>query len=744
MIKLTLRLLILVACFAVACGPRPEAEEGVALGNGNISSITTSIFFRPEAEEGVVLGNPCEEPGLYKTLLEKLVEPNGEPLYRNWKLFPGTSPLERLGLPVHGRWTMVYVDTVHAFPFLQNALKHPPKQPLELPPGSIIVKENYRSSFKSTTPFDSLNAELGVLTVMYKPTESDEVPEGSLYPFPCATDYLKPYNGDPETGCLGGRWFFAFYKVSANGTSVQCQSDSLGQWLNTNVNKNVGSFCVHCHAPAYRTDYLRILDDDLNPRTVAPTGLGPVRPLTTKPCEVTLQPHPPSDVPVNPLQVWASNPESANAMLDCFSWQTFVALSWPADSTHPGQPDTTKSIKDIGSGPTVWETYTPVFNLFQAGDTTWTPPPFGSRPKIDSPGCENTGGHMILTLSSKARDIVNETGQAFAGTFGNLIDRNGNKVWYEVLTNEIEYDYIVNNGLASTKQLTPSGPANFKVNFPYNKETKKNSIEVKSAWKQLCTDPGCKPVDDTTKYYTRDVLIYNEKTKSCSGPVQVGLIGLHLSIKTFWAPQWVWATFSHNSNVPVAGTNQVKADSFSFFDPSLKPPPAAPPCDVEPFLVSAAGCPNVVINRFRNRPSSGLPPWFPSVDHPNQITRLVPLPPEVTALNNQFQAALEGTPFKNYILVNTQWPLNGQVGTPNNPVPNMKACEGNVLGGNCFQIVPFRLRNPVIESYMTTYVQDNDKGRQISNRGCLNCHMSGANGSYLWLDAVGVRVPVSQ
>lgn len=722
MTKLALWGLILVACFVAACGPGPEAEEEVAFGD------------------------PCEESGLYKTLLEKLVGPNGEPLYRNWKLFPHTSPLERLGLPVHGRWTTVYVDTVHALPFLEKALNTPPQQPFELPPGSIIVKENYRSPFQGAS-FDSLQADLGVLTVMYKPTDSDEVAEGSRYSYPCATAYLEPYNGDPQTGCLGGRWFYAFYKVSANGTSVQCQSNPFGQWLNTNVNENIGSFCVHCHAPAFRTDYLRILDDDLNPRTVAPTPPAPPPPLPPPPCDVTPQPQPPSDVPLNPLQVWASNPESANRMFDCFSWRTFVALSWPADSTQPGQPDLNKSIRDIGSGPTVWETYTPVYNLFQAGNTNWTPPPFGSPPKIDAPGCENTDGRMILTLSSKARDIVNETGQAFAGTFGNLVDRNGNKVWYEVLTNEVEYDYIVNNGLASTPQLTPSGPANFRVDFPYNAETQQNSIEVKSAWKQLCTaDSGCFPKDDATKYYTRDVLIFDGETESCTGPVQAGLIGLHLSIKTFWAPQWVWATFSHNSNAPIAGTNQVQADSFSFFDPTLAAPTpsTAPDCDVEPFLVSAAGCPNVVINRFGNRPSRGLPPFLPSANHPNQITRLVPPPPEVTALNNQFQAALEGTPFKNYILVNTQWPLNGQVGTPNNPVPNMKACEGNVLGGNCFQIVPLRLRNPVIESYMTTYVQDNDGGRQISNRGCLNCHMIGANGSYLWLDAVGVHVPVSQ
>ena len=703
---------------------------------------------------------PIEDAIMRDVLWKKLVDSNGEPLYREWKLFPGTDSLTRLGLPVHGRWTTTYVDPVHALPFLESALRTPPHQPLELPPGSIIVKENYRSYFPDSIPpdslsfykqkfdslnFDSLAAEFEVLTVMYKPTPEDELTVGSRYPYLCATPQLEPYNGDPETGCLGGRWFFAFYKIFEPTTGlVQRDTSQFASWVDANVNRNVGSFCVHCHASAFNTDYLRILDDTLNLHTVTPQG-NPTRDRVSPPrCTVGARPDPPADVPDDPLKVWNFDPDSAKSMFDCFSWQTFIALSWPADSMQPGQPDSMKSIQDIGSGPTVWQTYSPVYNIFQAGNTGWVVPPFGSTPQIT--GCDNPEGRMILTLNSKARDIANETGQAFAGTFGKLVDRNRHEVWYEVFANEVEYDYIVENGLASTPRLTPGGPTNFTVSFPFDSAHHENSIEVKSAWKQLCTGQECRPVDDPDDYYTTEVLHYHSDTGGCTGPHQSGLIGLHLAIKTFWAPQWVWATFSHELNAPTVGTSDMQADSFSFFDPGL-PPDTFPEltCGAAPFLISPAGCPNVVLNRFPDGPGTHTrPSWLPPVDHPNQITRLAPPSPELTALNSEFQAALDGTPFKNYVLLDTQWPLNGQVGTREVPKPNMHACADTTLGTNCFQSIPRYLRNPVIESYMTTYAKNGTQVVQSSNRGCLSCHLGGANGSYFWLDAVGIRVPVSQ
>ncbi len=153
---------------------------------------------------------------------------------------------------------------------------------------------------------------------------------------------------------------------------------------------------------------------------------------------------------------------AAKKMFDCFSWQAFAALNFPADPKNRGNPLPGGKITD--PGPRVWETFMPVYSTFQAGDLGWQPPDFKNPPKLTGQGCDpstsspGSRSRMILTLGSKSRDVVNETGQALAGTFGNLIDRNGNEVRYEVLINQTEYDYIVNNGFAETKRLTPGGP----------------------------------------------------------------------------------------------------------------------------------------------------------------------------------------------------------------------------------------------------------------------------------------------
>ena len=709
------------------------------------AAALAALACAPEHEPAPVAG-PCgvetSDTALYDALFAQIAAPqeDGEPVYRSWPLFPGTEALRRLGLPVHGRWTTAYVDPVHAYPFLKEALEKGHPQPLELPAGSTIVKENYRSGpeAKTVTPEQST---LEVLTVMYKPGgEAAVVAASATPPYTgfCATPNLPPYNGDPATGCLGGGWFYAFYKVVANQPTA-CDTSPSGEFLNRNVNTGTGSFCVHCHAPAFDTDYLRILDDELNPRTVPPGPPPVAAPASAPACDLRLSPEPPADVPVNPLSVWLGpqGGAGADAMFDCFSWRTFVALNWPAEPRHRGQPDTRRSILDGKGGPRVWQTYLPVYSLFQPGDVDWQPPPFNDPGVPDAPGCDAGAGRMIVTLGSKARDVVNETGQAFAGTFGTLTDRNGELVWYEVLVNEVEYDYITANGLAATPKLTPGGPAGFAVDFPWTAADPRNSIEVKSAWKRLCTEPGCEPVDDRGRYFTTEALIYQGPEQGCTGPVELGLVGLHVIVKTFWAPQWVWATFEHVSNAPTAGTAEGQQDGWSFYDSAVAEPLT---CFEEPFLISPAGCPNVVLNRFPDPPPP--PPPLPPVDQPDQITRLVPIDAEAASLNAKFQAALAGTPFANYVLVDAQWPLNGQTGTPGQPKPVMHGCAGNGLGENCFQLVPQFLRNTVIESYMTTYVTQDGANRQISNRSCLECHLVGVNGTYVWLDAVANTVPV--
>lgn len=156
---------------------------GVVVAVGMTLALVGACAPEQEVEPGAL--GPCgvevDDTGLYNRVFSKISarQPDGRALYQTWPVYPGEPKLKRLGLAVHGRWTTVYVDPDHAFPFLENAIENGHEQPLELPPGSILVKENYRSS-PGATAISPDQSTLEVLTVMVKPEPGEAVPEGSL------------------------------------------------------------------------------------------------------------------------------------------------------------------------------------------------------------------------------------------------------------------------------------------------------------------------------------------------------------------------------------------------------------------------------------------------------------------------------------------------------------------------------------------------------------------------------------
>ena len=60
------------------------------------------------------------------------------------------------------------------------------------------------------------------------------------------------------------------------------------------------------------------------------------------------------------------------AAFDFFSWQSFVALNWPADPQNRGFPNTAATLG--GPGPVVWETFNEKYEVFQAGNPPPPPP----------------------------------------------------------------------------------------------------------------------------------------------------------------------------------------------------------------------------------------------------------------------------------------------------------------------------------------------------------------------------------
>ena len=673
------------------------------------------------------------------------------PFYQGWELFPGPEGSsdeflnKRLGLPVHGRWITVYASPL-AEEYVADYLTQTESAggevpPADLPVGSILVKENYPNVPEAGVIAQALRP--AVLTVAYKPEEGF-----------CQTGVL--YNG---IDCLGGNWMWAFFGLQGeiDGVTLPRQNQDLP------VGENTQAFCVNCHDPGSRTDYLRglqriaeVIAHRQGP--VSDPQLPPSPPSGDPFCkDIALSPDLPGDVALDPGSL---EPEERQLMFDCLAWRTFVALNWPAQTDYRGQPDRSKDFGDITNGvDAVWETYKATWEVFQPENVLWDPNQEGNpagewnSPRRLPPECPaDTGLPVVANVSKTAtrfRDVANESGQAFAGSFGTLRDRNQNLVRYQVLFNEASFDSVLPH--AATRDLSPSGPDD-----GVRTDIRDGAIEVKSSWKVLCLGEDCQPPDNPGDYYSREVLFYEAGEGTCE-EATVGLTGLHVIAKTFWAPQWIWATFEHRLNAPTGPSTE---PDFSFYDPECRPTEGFlfPACSTQPFLapetvptgsgprpVGDPCCSNLELNRF-------MGPGFG--DRPNQVTRLDPI--GGSGLNARFRgvisSATEGSsPFSNYLLVNTQWPFNGRRpgarGEPlyvnNRLCPSQQDISSDPLRPvdsfptDCYTQIPTFLRNTSMETYMQTYVQPSGgEPIQLSNRSCMGCHAAGNDFSYLWLDAV--------
>lgn len=684
--------------------------------------------------------------------------PRGPRRYDSWQLFPGSAVGDPLGLPVHGRFTTIYAnDIAHAAAeeWLQSSTLD---EFVNFPAGSIIVKTN---SFVDP----KLQPELppGVLTIMYKPGIDGY----------CQTDDFWAADG-----CYGGEWMFVFYEVPDGPLATKAAP---GENLTADVVTR--DFCVTCHAGGSNDDYLRSLQRlrraaQPATRTGTPPGKSPIHPHDDPFCQqAVLSPNLPADVALDPTGITA--PEQRQRMFDCLSWRSFIALNWPVAADQRGEPDTSaelwnpeldgyvadsgnRDLADFHPRTRVWETYKEVYELFQTGPgrfdwnpSTQQPPLAWENPPPDpvGAGCDQVAGGKVLMMAHKNRTplpapprpgegVINESVQAFAGQFGVLVDQNGELVRYDVRINRSEYEFVLDSGYATTADVTPGGPANVlatHLTLPDNRSPEYGewggSIELKGSWRELCIDElDCPVPDDPSRYFTESVWIYEADANSQPScrPAVMGLAGMHIAHKTHWAPQWIWSTFEHVDLVP-ENPEEPGETPRALFNPSCVEKAKTLGCEDKPFLAADPCCPNVPFDKDQHGNFT-----------PNQVTRLQAIGSEAAALNTAFAQAAAGSPFENYVLIDTQWPFQGRVPGSDTEIYT-RPCNGDALRGHldsdCYTIVPQFLRNSSMESFMASYYLPNQPLHQFSNRGCMNCHAeAGADFSYLWLDAVNQRV----
>jgi len=367
------------------------------------------------------------------------------------------------------------------------------------------------------------------------------------------------------------------------------------------------------------------------------------------------------------VSVPQSNPNLQDLQddFDLFSWQSFVAVNWPAGPD--GNPQSGATIgPDV---PTAWENWKESREIFLPGGAT--PPPWGQ----DTPPpavCNGQGDATLrLTQVGKTPNVLDESAEPFET--GPLIDQNGQYVRFAILTNQDMFDNIVANGLYSKAgQEKFAQPANFAL--PKG-SPKVGAIMVKSAWKVMGAG------DDAKRFHTAKALVYtnpgeHEGVQAACKLQTVGLVGLHIAHKTQGEPQWVWSSFEHVDNVPSQGEPIDKAH-YNFFNKS---------------------CTTCQVNQPPPRP------WNPNTPYtqPTQVMRVIPLTDSTKRLNATYQALLKknypGTVWANYELISTQWPTNAK--NPIDPTGNP---------------APTFLANATMETYIQGRVP---KG----SSSCMDCH----------------------
>ncbi|WP_441235824.1 hypothetical protein [Bradyrhizobium sp. 930_D9_N1_4] len=237
---------------------------------------------------------------------------------------------------------------------------------------------------------------------------------------------------------------------------------------------------------------------------------------------------------------------------DNMSWQMFVALNWVAGGVkEPAAQGLTQP------GRRVWQTYPTVSSLF------------GNAPVIA--GCTQALALPIFHIGSDGKGQPKPNNEEYlqAATNKPLIDVNGNWTLFERRVNEIEAQYLrAPGGQKSQTLTTKAGQLNFIKNNPGGAaftssatvpDGANGAIEIKASWRILDSSK-----DNPSKFFTQNILLavsgdlVRDGRPFCRSE-RVGLVGMHIlqrnpvdKANPALRPQWIWSTFEHVDNAPLA------------------------------------------------------------------------------------------------------------------------------------------------------------------------------------------------
>jgi hypothetical protein len=265
----------------------------------------------------------------------------------------------------------------------------------------------------------------------------------------------------------------------------------------------------------------------------------------------------------------------------CLAWQDLIYFMWPAMPNQrgvPSQPNQPAAFHNRGL--TVWESYKTADAIFLPNGQDpgpWDGPQLLTTLRSLPAQQVSQGTLRHLTMTSKVSrsvlanilrtgksmppDILDEIAQAFGGT---LYDLNGNPVYYEVAMNDIQYNYIRQNGLYDANKQIAFAQSNAIVLPAAPNTTTQGAVEVKAAWKVLTAAETLSGHFHTARALLDGPLL----------PVTVGLVGFHVSISN--GAQGIWFTFAQVDNAPVQ--HPATSGTFNFFNPKCTVPGTSTPC----------------------------------------------------------------------------------------------------------------------------------------------------------------------
>ncbi|MEO8374759.1 MAG: hypothetical protein ABI471_06010 [Sphingomonas bacterium] len=392
---------------------------------------------------------------------------------------------------------------------------------------------------------------------------------------------------------------------------------------------------------------------------------------------------------------------------DLYSWQMFFALNWPTNNQGKAAP----SLTNTSFGAPHWTLWHNSSSIFQPDGATPAACGFKSsnRPLLLRRDLSKPVSRGLKAFSAAATANADPRATRFLGVIsavgelnasnlsdikqafsGPLVDQYGEFVYYEIMIDPQEVDYLCANNLYNINGQVAFSQGGGKVNMPFGTPHLdwSGSTELKFAWRILQ-----KGKDDFSRFYTTPAVVIDlgPDGQQVERKVTVGLVGMHIAHKSSTSPQWIWSTFEQVDNLDV--------DPVAH--PNLKPNFTDPSCPICTVNLQPAKSEGGVYSRI-----------------PTQAWRAIPIPGDKKALNGQVQASLRrmGSVWQYYELIDTQWPT--QPNAPPSPWDGgLPDAVTNKAGG---RVTPVMLTNITMETYFQKGNQPACNGEETpsSYKGC--------------------------